>query len=70
MKRVAALLLSAAFAVSAYAADPAPAVNSQQSKMGACNKDASGKKGADRKAFMKDCLGTKPAKKAPSAAQQ
>ena len=28
----------------------------QQSKMGVCNKEAEGKKGDERKAFMKDCL--------------
>ena len=28
----------------------------QQSKMGACNKDAADKKGDERKAFMKSCL--------------
>ena len=28
----------------------------QQSKMGECNKQATGKKGDDRKAFMKECL--------------
>jgi uncharacterized protein (DUF2147 family) len=31
----------------------------QQSKMGACNKEAEGKKGDERKAFMKDCLSAK-----------
>ncbi len=30
--------------------------STQQSKMAMCNKDATGKKGAERKAFMKDCL--------------
>jgi len=31
----------------------------QQQKMGACNKEAAGKKGAERKAFMKECLSAK-----------
>jgi hypothetical protein len=31
----------------------------QQSKMATCNKDAADKKGADRKAFMKECLSAK-----------
>jgi hypothetical protein len=72
MKHIATLFMSALFATVAFAADPAPAANSQQSKMSACNKDAAGKKGDERKAFMKDCLSAKPAadKKAPSAAQQ
>ncbi|MEO8836626.1 MAG: PsiF family protein [Caldimonas sp.] len=32
------------------------AMTAQQSKMGDCNKQATGKKGDDRKAFMKSCL--------------
>ena len=32
----------------------------QQEKMAACNKDADGKKGDERKAFMKSCLSAKP----------
>ncbi|HEY0767466.1 MAG TPA: PsiF family protein [Steroidobacteraceae bacterium] len=37
--------------------------NSQQEKMRSCNADAKSKglKGADRKAFMKDCLSASPA---------
>ncbi len=43
------------------AATPAPAaappvVNSQQNKMADCNKQATGKKGDDRKSFMSSCL--------------
>ena len=34
----------------------------QQEKMAACNKDATDKKGDERKAFMKTCLSAKPAK--------
>lgn len=34
--------------------DKAP--TKQQNKMGMCNKDAEGKKGDERKAFMKTCL--------------
>jgi len=44
-------------ALTAQAADKAP--TAQQSKMSACNKDASGKKGDERKAFMKECLSAK-----------
>ena len=39
----------------AFAAEP----TAQQSKMGSCNKDAAGKKGDERKAFMKECLSAK-----------
>jgi len=39
----------------------AHATTAQQSKMTSCNKDAAGKKGDERKAFMKECLSAKPA---------
>ncbi|MEO7761398.1 MAG: PsiF family protein [Casimicrobiaceae bacterium] len=39
----------------AYAQDKKSA-NSQQSKMGECNKEAGDKKGGDRKKFMSSCL--------------
>lgn len=51
----------------AMAADAPKAANSQQSKMATCNADASGKKGDERKAFMKECLS---AKAAPAPTQQ
>ena len=56
-------LTAVAFALSmglpaAQAAD-APAKTAQQSKMASCNKDATGKKGDERKTFMKECLGAK-----------
>ncbi len=50
----------------AYAAD-APAKTPQQQKMADCNKEAAGKKGDERKAFMKSCLSAKPAAAAASA---
>ncbi|WP_374046120.1 PsiF family protein [Massilia sp. R2A-15] len=37
-----------------------PAMTAQQEKMKACNTDAAGKKGDERKAFMKTCLSDKP----------
>lgn len=44
----------------AQAADPAPAEKTpQQNKMAMCNKEADGKKGDERKAFMKECLSAK-----------
>jgi hypothetical protein len=45
--------------------NPVLAANEQQNKMATCNKDATGKKGDERKAFMKECLSSKPA--APAA---
>ena len=36
---------------------PAAIAGPQQDKMKACNAEAKGKKGAERKAFMKECLG-------------
>ena len=59
-------LMAVAFAFSmsmspvVHAAD-GDAKTAQQSKMGTCNKDAEGKKGDERKAFMKECLSAKPA---------
>jgi protein involved in temperature-dependent protein secretion len=62
-----ALALTAAAAASALAADSKPAAaataspakSAQQQKMTQCNKDATGKKGDERKAFMKACLSKK-----------
>lgn len=45
----------AAPAAAAPAAD-AKANTPQQNKMGMCNTEAAGKKGDERKAFMKECL--------------
>ncbi|MGA7812552.1 PsiF family protein [Caballeronia sp.] len=54
-----------------FAAAPVMAANSQQSKMTDCNASAAGKKGDDRKAFMKDCLASAPvAASAPMTQQQ
>jgi len=65
MKNMLAATTLAAFAflsLGAAAADTAPAPKTaQQSKMVTCNADAAGKKGDERKAFMKDCLSAKPA---------
>ena len=44
----------------------AHATTPQQSKMGMCNQEAAGKKGDERKAFMKECLSAKPAASAVS----
>ena len=65
---VASLLLPFALSLggAAFAADPTP----QQNKMKTCNADAAGKKGDERKAFMKECLSAKPAAPAPKPTQQ
>jgi hypothetical protein len=54
-------LAGQAFAQGSAPAAAAPAAkNSQQDKMKQCNMDAAGKKGDERKAFMKSCLSDKP----------
>ncbi|RZL30217.1 MAG: phosphate starvation-inducible protein PsiF, partial [Rubrivivax sp.] len=55
-------------ALGAQAADKPD--TAQQSRMGSCNKEAGDKKGDERKAFMKECLRTKPAADAASATPQ
>lgn len=63
--------LAGAFLVAgngAFAADGA--TTPQQGRMATCNKEAAGKTGADRKAFMSDCLKAKPADIAPAAVAQ
>jgi hypothetical protein len=49
----AALAFCCAFTLDALAANP------QQQRMATCNKEATGKKGAERKQFMKQCLSAK-----------
>jgi hypothetical protein len=66
---MATLALGVALSVT-FAAAPAFADNSQQSKMTACNAQAAGKKGDDRKAFMKDCLSSTPTAAATPMTQQ
>ena len=62
MQKILALCLATLLSAGAYAADvPPKPKTAQQSKMTTCNADAAGKKGDDRKAFMKDCLSNKPA---------
>lgn len=64
-------LLTTTAALLAFALVPAHAATEQQNKMGACNKEAAGKTGDERKAFMKDCLSKKPAGEAkPEMTQQ
>lgn len=63
MKKLFAAIAMLALSSAAFAApEAAPAKSTQQNKMVTCNADASGKKGDERKAFMKDCLSAKPVK--------
>jgi hypothetical protein len=71
---VALSMSAAAFAApAAQAPATAPAApaakTAQQNKMTTCNADAAGKKGDERKAFMKTCLSA-PAAAAPMTQQQ
>ena len=52
-------LLALGLSLSFGAVHAADAPTAQQSKMGTCNKDATDKKGDERKAFMKECLSAK-----------
>jgi hypothetical protein len=54
------LALSLSFSA-AHAVDAPAAPTKQQTRMATCNKDATGMKGDERKAFMKTCLSNKPA---------
>ena len=68
-----ALSLTTAYAAEgATPATPAKAPTAQQSKMATCNTEAGDKKGDERKAFMKQCLGAdgKPAASSKQHAQQ
>ena len=61
MKSLIALAMASVFACgSAFAAETK--MTPQQEKMKACNAEAAGKTGDERKAFMKTCLSAKPAK--------
>jgi hypothetical protein len=56
LKRLTLMVLVGMFVCGfAYAQDK-KAANSQQSKMGECNKEAGDKKGDERKKFMSSCL--------------
>jgi hypothetical protein len=63
MNKLLSILAAAALvcAAPAFAADT-KATNPQQDKMKACNAQAADKKGDERKAFMKSCLSSAPAK--------
>ena len=57
MKKILAVTILGLFAASALPA--LAAVNAQQERMKACNKEAADKKGDDRKKFMSTCLSDK-----------
>lgn len=64
MKKLFAALAVLSLCGAAYGAPEAAAPaaqTAQQSKMVTCNIDATGKKGDERKAFMKTCLSAAPA---------
>jgi hypothetical protein len=63
-------LITAAFLAATVLAAPAFAATEQQNKMASCNKEAAGKKGDDRKAFMSECLSSKPKVSSAQKAQQ
>ncbi|MEO0317516.1 MAG: hypothetical protein RL404_1193 [Pseudomonadota bacterium] len=63
-------MFTALVLLGAIATSPAFAATEQQNKMVTCNKDAAGKKGDERKAFMKECLSKKPEAAAPAANSQ
>jgi hypothetical protein len=62
-KSISTLALAALFCAPALAADNTPNApkqrTPQQEKMAQCGKDSKGKKGEERKAFMKACLSSK-----------
>jgi hypothetical protein len=73
MKKLFSALAVLSLCSAAYAAPEAAAPaakTAQQSKMVTCNADAAGKKGDERKAFMKTCLSAAPAAKALTPQQE
>ena len=61
MKKLLVLIaLTIPLAMQATHAQTAQKQTAQQSKMTTCNKEAGGKKGDERKTFMKECLSAKP----------
>ncbi|MFG6447722.1 PsiF family protein [Roseateles sp. BYS180W] len=75
MKKLSLILVLGLLAFGAQAAEPAKEAKkeptAQQQRMKQCNADAEGKKGDERKAFMKSCLSNKaPEAAAASSTQQ
>ena len=71
MTKLLSLMAAATLALSLGAVPTAAsAKTAQQEKMSTCNTQATGKKGDERKAFMKDCLSAQPAAPAKPMTQQ
>lgn len=71
MKKLLALLTLGLFLSYGVAqADEKKQPTPQQQRMAQCNKDATGKTGDERKAFMSACLKAQPAAAAKGSAQQ
>ena len=71
MSKLLSLIAAAGLALSLGAAPTlASAKTAQQEKMSTCNTQAAGKKGDERKAFMKECLSAQPAAPAKPMTQQ
>ena len=71
MKALLAVISLALLSTTAMAADEkaeAKKPTTQQERMKSCNKEATGKKGDERKAFMSNCLKGKPAAEAAAPA--
>jgi hypothetical protein len=58
---VVAIAIASQFAFAPVVVAQDKATTPQQQRMKDCNKEATGKKGDERKAFMKECLGGKQA---------
>lgn len=56
MRRLLVAVLLLTTALPAAAREPSAAQAAQQERMRECNRDARGKTGAERKAFMRECL--------------
>ena len=67
MKRFMVIAATALFAMTIA---PVAMAGSQQDKMKACNAEAVGKKGDERKAFMKECLSAKKAEETSAKTTQ
>lgn len=71
MKKLLSLLaLGLSLTLATAHADEKKEPTAQQSKMATCNKEATGKVGDDRKAFMSECLKAKPAAATAKATPQ
>ena len=62
MRKLVSLLVMTVFASFCVMTPFSLADTPQQQKMNDCNAQATGKKGDERKAFMKECLSAKPGK--------